>query len=189
MLSLPIPRWRLNHFATGEDKVQQVWARTDSGTGGGGNTLASANEIIMHKSNGQRCPNLPHVALLITAVLAEMIALDALQELILNCGSAGRGSRCDGGCGGRRGRIGGRRRVPAPGGRQLLPIRSSGGSSGTHAIRIPGGSSGSAVQRLAGHGLRIVRIAALLAPRALHRLSIDFGIVHAHNGMGGRLLG
>lgn len=118
-----------------------------------------------------------------------MIALDALQELILNSRSAGRGSRCDSGCGGRRGRIGGRRRVPAPGGGQLLPIRSSGGSSGTHAIRITGGSGGSAVQRLAGHGLRVVRIAALLAPRALHRLSIDFGIVHAHNGMSGRLLG
>lgn len=116
-----------------------------------------------------------------------MIALYALQELVLHGGCTGRrwGHRCGGGRGSR---VGGRGRVPAARGGQLLSI-GGGGSSRAHSIRETGGSSGGTVQGLGGDGLRIVRVTTLLAPRALYRLGVDLGVVYAHDGVSGCLLG
>jgi len=116
-----------------------------------------------------------------------VIALDALQELVLHSGCTGR-RRGHRGRRGRGGRIGGRGRVPAARGGQLLSVGGGGGGR-THSVREAGGSGGGTVQRLGGDGLRVVGVTTFLAPRTLHRLGVDLSVVHAHDGVGGGLLG
>lgn len=116
--------------------------------------------------------NLPHVSgLLVPCELTVCEALHALQEL----------ARLQGAGGGRR-RICGSRRVPVSG--HLLPIGSCRGCCGRR--RAEWESLG---QSLSGNGGHVVGVAALLAPRALHRLLVDLRVVNGHDGVGGGLLG